>query len=507
MNRRKLENRIKESYKNIAPDITESILLDCDTKKGQIIVMEEKKKRNSFIKYATSMAAVFMLVVGVFTASSVYKNSHAIDSVITLDVNPSIEIQVNKSEKVLGVTPLNDDAKIVVGDMDFAGSKLDVTVNALIGSMLRNGYISDIANSILVSVNSNDKTTGEKMQAKLMSEINSILEDGNVDGAVLGQTVTKDNDIQKLAEQYGITIGKAKLIKQITTQNTFYTFEDLVSLSINELNLISESGSTKLENVDSIGTASSSAYIGEKAAKDAAYAHASVKEADIIKVKCEFDWEDGAMVYEVDFDTVDFEYEYEINAKTGKVVKFEKEANDETYVPSKPANNTGETNKTNNQTSNDETYIGKDAAKAAAIKHAGVSEDSVYDYSCELDHEHGTVIYEIEFKADGYECDYDINALTGDVVRYERERDDDAKHTSVKESVSEEANINEQEAKSTAINHSGVNESDVYDFSCKLDREDGKLVYEIEFKAGGYEYDYEVDAIGGGIIKSEKESD
>ena len=497
MNRRKLENRIKESYKNIAPDITESILLDCDTKKGQIIVMEEKKKRKSFIKYAMSMAAVFMLVIGGFSVSNVYKTNNAVESVIMLDVNPSIEIQVNKSEKVLGVTPLNDDAKIVVGDMDFAGSKLDVTVNALIGSMLRNGYISDIANSILVSVDSNDKTTGEKMQAKLMSEIDSILADGNVDGAVLGQTVSKDNDIQKLAEQYGITIGKAKLIKQITTQNTFYSFEDLVSLSINELNLISESGSTKLENIDSIGTASSSAYVGEKTAKDAAYAHADIKEADVVKVKCELDWEDGAMVYEIDFDTKDFEYEYEIDAKTGKVVKFEKEESDEEYVPLNPANN---------QTTSNE-YISKDAAIAAAIKHAGVSKDSVYDYSCELDHEHGMVIYEIEFKADGYECDYDINALTGDVVRYEREIDDDAKHTSTKKSTSEKADINEEEAKSAVIKHSGVKENDMYDFSCKLDHEDGNLVYEIEFKANGYEYDYELNAIDGTIIKSEKESD
>ena len=148
------------------------------------------------------------------------------------NVNPSIEIQVNKSEKVLEVKPLNDDAKIVVGDMDFSGSKLDATINALIGSMLRNGYISDMANSILVTVNSNDPSTGQAMQNKLMSEINTILESGNISGAVLGQTVTDDTSINKLAEQYGITVDKAKLIEQITKQNTYYTFENLVSSSM-----------------------------------------------------------------------------------------------------------------------------------------------------------------------------------------------------------------------------------------------------------------------------------
>ena len=503
MDKRKIEKRIKESYKNIAPDITESILLDCDTRKGQIFVMEEKKKRKTFIKYATSMAAVFMLLIGGFTANSIYKNNNSIDSVIMLDVNPSIEIQVNKSEKVLGVKALNDDAKTVIGDMKFAGSKLDATVNDLISSMMKNGYISDDANSILVSVDSNDQTVGQKLQTKLMTEISSIIKDGNVEGAILAQTVSKDEDIQKLADQYGITTGKAKLIKQITTQNTFYSFEDLVSLSINELNLISESGSTKLENIDSLGTASSSAYVGEKAAIDAAYAHAGIKEEDVLKIECEFDWEDGFMVYEVDFDTAGYEYEYEVNAKTGKVVKHEKEANDDLYIPLNPTDNS---NESNNQTSNGK-YIGKDEAKAIAINHAGVSENDVYDYSCELDREHGIAVFEIEFKADGYECDYDINALTGDVVKYEKEKDDDYKYNKTKENSSEKVDVEEKEAKDAVINHSGVKESDIYDYSCKLDHEHGKLVYEIEFKANGYEYEYEVDATELKILKSEKEFD
>lgn len=502
MNNRKLEKRIKDSYKNIAPDIYESILSDRDTQRGEIIVMEEKKKNRTFFRYAMSLAAVFVLVIG-FTATNLYRNNRIIDLVVMLDVNPSLEIEVNKNEKVLAVNTLNEDAKIVVGDMDFKGSKLDVTVNALIGSMLRNGYISDMANSILVTVDSNNQAAGQAMQEKLMSEINTILESGNVSGAVLGQTVSNDVDIQNLAEQHGITVGKAKLIKQITTQNTLYSFEDLVSLSINELNLISESGGTKLDNIDSIGTASSSAYIGEQAAKDVAYTHAGINAADVIRVKCEFDWEKGIMVYEVDFDTAEYEYEYEINAKTGEVVKSEKEKNDDVFAPLSPSNNLS---KDSSQSSSNDTYIGKDAAKAQALKHAGVSEESVYDYSCKLDHEHGIMIYEIEFKADGTEYDYDINALTGDVVRYEKEKDDDSKHNTTEKS-SEKTYIDAEDAKNLALNHAGVDGNSIYDFSCKLDREHGITVYEIEFKSNGYEYDYEIDAISGKVIKSEREYD
>lgn len=514
MNNLELESRIKASYENLAPDILESVLSDCDMQKGQVFVMQEKKKKRPLVKYLAGMAAALALVIG---GMSIYQGNHAIASKVMLDVNPSIEIWVNKGEKVLDVKALNEDAEIVLGDMNFSGSGLDVTVNALIGSMLRNGYITDAANSILVTVDNNNPTAGQAMQKKLMAEINAILKSGNVPGAVLGQTVTNDNEIKKLADQYGITVGKAKLIRQITQQNTFYAFEDLVPLTINELNLISESGGTKLENIDSIGVASSAAYIGEQAAKDTAFNHAGVNAANVVRVMCELDWENGMMVYEVDFDAGGFEYEYDINAKTGVVVKFDKEKSDGAYGSSAQSGNSATGNSPSSST---QTYVGEATAKSVAYKHAGVKESDVYDFSCELDREHRIIVYEIDFKANGYEYDYDINALTGEVVKYSKEADDDyttltktgaasnpkqKQETSVPAGKTPNNDIGTSAAKTVALNHSGV--SQISDYECELDYENGKAVYEISFKANGYEYDYEIDASSGAVLKCDKERD
>ena len=487
MTDRELEKRIKSSFDHISPDILDSVLSDCNAQKGQVIIMNERKKKNSFVRYIAGLAAALMLIAG---GTGAYRANRAIASTIMLDVNPSIEIRVNRAEKVLEVLPLNDDAKTVVGSMDFFGSSLDVTVNALIGSMLRNGYISDVSNSILVSVDSNDPVAAEEMQAKLMTEIDAVLNSGNVSGAVLGQTVTDDGEIQQLAEQYGITSGKAKLIRQITQQNTLYTFADLVPLTINELNLISESGGTKLENIDSIGTASSSGYVGDEAAKEAAFRHAGVDAGKASKVKCELDWEEGMMVYEVDFDAEGLEYEYEINAETGEIVRFEKEKADRKVSASEPGN------------------IGEEEAKKAALDHAGVKESDVLYCSCEPDRERGIAVYDIEFVANGYEYDYDVNAATGEIVKYGREKDDD--HSAKKVEKAPKAgeasgDIGEAAAKEAALNHAGV--SEVRAYKCERDFEHGKAVYEISFKANGFEYEYEIDVSDGTILKSEKERD
>ena len=105
-----------------------------------------------------------------------------------------------------------------------------------------------------------------------------------------------------------------------------YKRQDLAGLTINELNLLAASRHTQLPAVQSPGTASDKAYIGVDAAAQAAMQAAGVSEAQILKT--ELDAEDGRMVYEVEFVSGEWEYEYDIDAATGEVVKSERERYD-----------------------------------------------------------------------------------------------------------------------------------------------------------------------------------
>ena len=68
--------------------------------------------------------------------------------------------------------------------------------------------------------------------------------------------------------------------------------------------------------------------------------------------------------------------------------------------------------------------IDESAAKQKAFSHAGVSEGDIYGYKCEFDRDDGIRVYEIEFHSGGYEYDCKINAVTGEVLSFERDRDD-----------------------------------------------------------------------------------
>ena len=427
MNYDRLERKIRQAVTHMTPDILDSVLADCKEQKGNIAMTENKKKNPWARRIAGIAAALVLLVTGVFGAQRYAAGTVA--STISLDVNPSVEIQVNQKEDVLAVTPLNDDGKVVVGDMDFRGSSLDVTVNALIGSMLRNGYISELNNSILVSVDG--KNTSD-LQARLSEEIAKLLRTAAFDGAVLSQTVTEDSDLQAKADAYGITLGKAQLISRIIEKNPLHTFEELAPLTINQLNLMCQSGGLTLEQVDSTGSASDKAYIGSEKAKSIALKHAGLSASEIAQLTCEMDFEHGVMVYDIEFTCGGYEYDYEINAKSGEVIQADRESdkdddNDDhddhdDYDDYDDHDDDDDDVPANTGTSS--SAISAADAKAAALKHAGLSASQISHYEFCKDYENGKMLYEIEFLYNGYEYSYEIDAATGSILQAEREFDD-----------------------------------------------------------------------------------
>ena len=69
------------------------------------------------------------------------------------------------------------------------------------------------------------------------------------------------------------------------------------------------------------------------------------------------------------------------------------------------------------------------------------------------------------------------------------------------------AKITAEEAKQAALKHAGLNESDITDVDIDLDRDNGVLIYEVDFNHGGIEYDYDINAETGEVISADKDRD
>lgn len=67
--------------------------------------------------------------------------------------------------------------------------------------------------------------------------------------------------------------------------------------------------------------------------------------------------------------------------------------------------------------------------------------------------------------------------------------------------------IGTSKAGTIALGHAKLQKSQVREYDCKLDKENGIRVYEVEFSYGKYEYEYEINATTGKIIFVEKSRD
>ncbi len=325
MKQNDMEKRFQTAVEHAAPDVLEQVLDGCAQPSDNAAVIPLPRRRRRLPIAILSTAAAVLLVAGSVFGFSRYTAYNRVDSVIGLDVNPSVELRINSREKVLEARALNTDAQNILDGMELRGTDLDVAVNALIGSMLKNGYISDLANSVLISVENGDGEKGAALRARLADDISRILGSSAVDGAILSQTLTEDDSLQALAQQYDISVGKASLIQEILKSNPRMQFASLAGLTINELNLLASSRGSSLDTVTAEGTASSSAYIGADRAKEIALTNAGAPEAEVRGLEIEFDCDDGRMVYEVEFNWNSAEYDYDIDALDGTLLKSHRE--------------------------------------------------------------------------------------------------------------------------------------------------------------------------------------
>ncbi len=373
----------------------------------------DMKKKNTF-KWIALVAAVAIVFTVGFSLLRTPGGTVSAESVIALDVNPGIELVVGKNEKVKAVNALNDQARTVIGDMDFKGTDLDVAVNAIIGSLLKNGYLSAEQNSILVSVDSGDKATAASLKEKVSKEIEAILAGSNIKSSVIVQ------DYNSTAQPEGeISSAKATLINKIISAGLLdangvpYSFDTLSKLNVNELKLMMESKNFSVEGVNAVGNASGSKYITSDKAISIALDSLGVAASDV-NAFAELDYDDdrNAMVYEVEIRYGNREYDYEILATTGEVVDmdFDDEPSLGTVNPLP--------NETNSQ------LISREKALSLALAHAAVPAGSAKRVEIELDGFGGKRVYEIEFKYNSKEYEYIVNAETGEVIRFESEYDD-----------------------------------------------------------------------------------
>ena len=549
-----LERRLAAAVERAAPDDLDVILSRCGAQQGSVTnmkhlrdnvidveVAEMKTKKRTGRWLAAACAALALLGAG---GGLWYHQSCAVASVVSLDVNPSIELKVNRKERVVSCSALNTEAAAVLFDMDggadLKGADVNVAVNAIVGALVREGYLDSISSAILISVEDKDQERAARLQAELVASVDGALQNQAPGTSVLSQVVEHDPGYLEYGNRgstSSISNGKAALVDRVISQNFTITgnaldvayeelFGQLSSLSVEELNDLLKTGETRIP-------------IGKSAAGMAAetYAGTSVLSSNVVQ---DVDPEVDEGVYEVELRLADGrEFEYIVDAFTGAVLRGQKDIlSAPATTPSTPSTgaqppattpSTGtqppETPPSTPSTGTQPPVtapstpgapanqdVGQAAAKQAALSHAGLPEGQVYNLTVERDWDNGCLEYEIEFWCGSTEYDYTVDGYTCSILGHKQEHhtlstDTTGGHHSDSHSsgtpTGTSNDIGQAAAKQAALNHAGLSESQVTRLIVERDWDDGRLEYEVKFHSGRMEYEYTIDGGTGAILEHE----
>ena len=288
-------------------------------------------------------------------------------------------------------------------------------------------------------------------------------------------------------------------------------------------------------------TAQTAEYIGIEAAKETALKSAGLTEDQADFSTAGLDSRDGTFFYQVNFEAEGMEYDYAIDAVTGVVIEensvaaddgaeatgaaaseaetsgaaaddgaeavgaaASKDAAGDTASGAVLASGTAQASETAQtsaaaQNASDSGMIGEEKAKEIALNHAGLTEDQTQRLWVKRDYDDGRSIYEVEFYGEGRdEYDYEIDAVTGEIVAFDTDLHDHG--TAPSEGQSQ---VSEEQVRQTVLERvPGASAENIF---LHLEWDDGRLEYEGELIYDNMEYEFKIDAHSGAVTEWEAE--
>ena len=438
---KKINENLLRAYSEMVPEELFSRIEQNIVPQERTVIMKKTMKLNSLRRFIAGAAAALILIAGGLFGSFYYANHWAVDTLVDIDVNPGIELSVNKMEKVLKAEAINKDAVAILDGMELKNTDLQVAVNAIIGSMVQKGYLENGSmNGILISVQNDNPAKADILRKEINDQVHSSLQLYEAEASILDQVIEPQSNAADFSKEHQISLGKAVFILNLTEKDSSLKQEELAKMNLSEITaLVKEKGlditdivdydadDSVLENIadeiedtnedaaesagnkTEIKNPATTSYIGIEKAKSIALAHAGLKAADARFEKAELDRDDGAACYELEFRSGNMEYSYEIHAESGKILSSEKEQEDNQSTVTKPAASS---------------YIGIEKAKSIALAHAGLKAADARFEKAELDKDDGAACYELEFRSGNMEYSYEIHAESGKILDYEKDLDD-----------------------------------------------------------------------------------
>ena len=225
-----MNNKIQDAFSQIKAEE--------DLKKSTASFLSQeinRRSRRPAFNMRRSLATVMAVFMVLFVAGG-YSAWATPVSFISVDVNPSIELSLNRWDRVISATGYGEDGELVLGDVSLKGKTYENAIDTLMYSEPMRRYLTDdpLLSFTVVSEKKEELLNG-------IQRCNSYQQYGAMSGST-------DASIMREAHENRVSFGKYAIYLLLADYDSTKTFEDYRGFTMRQLHDMLEA----LGDVDSI---------------------------------------------------------------------------------------------------------------------------------------------------------------------------------------------------------------------------------------------------------------
>lgn len=206
---------------------------------NQILFVEDDVyKENSIsyknmLGYAAVLAVMLLSISFIANFSAINNLFTATAAIVSVDINPSVELKVDNKHKVIKATPLTADAHEILSDQ-LKGLDIEDAVFALILNAKEKQYLTPERNSILIStiaMENNFMLDKENLRQRIEAKLE---EEQEIDEILIAYIEGNRKDIRE-ARRQNLSIGKYEIYKKLVEKNQEITVEQLRAMEVQDI--------------------------------------------------------------------------------------------------------------------------------------------------------------------------------------------------------------------------------------------------------------------------------
>jgi len=227
-----IEKMLFNEAQNITPDVLEKVKQESK----YVQVANEETQNNVIWKNVFSikkLAITFIcLLIITFSITSITVYGSEVET-ISLDVNPSIELVLNRFNKVIKIN-MNDDAKEIINSKDLKNKKIEEAIITCYDAIVQAGYLeSNSENMIILSGYNKNKEYDCSNLDSLYAILQSENKKNEISCLIIENNVNKT--LKEIADDNDLSLGQMKLIQEIYNLDQNSDFNTLKNYSMKEL--------------------------------------------------------------------------------------------------------------------------------------------------------------------------------------------------------------------------------------------------------------------------------